>query len=102
MKLNYNLRTTALKYPKVHPEVPKVTLICVMLSYVECYVYVSTLSYVFQIKSLWKKKDSGVIIAVISSKEDKQVCYTLYNDAFQTLKPHQWLAGEVTNTVCIK
>ncbi|XP_067280818.1 uncharacterized protein [Pseudorasbora parva] len=46
------------------------------------------------VQAFWSSKDSEVVVAVIQSV-DKSVTYTLRLTEFKSLKPHNWLNGEI-------
>lgn len=47
-----------------------------------------------QLKALWNKKDTEVVISVVPSQIRGRSCL-VHHSEFWTLRPHEWLTGEV-------
>lgn len=47
-----------------------------------------------QLSSLWKKRDTEVVVSVVPS-QIRGNSYTIRHCDLRTLRPHQWLTGEV-------
>lgn len=53
-----------------------------------------TYVYEFQLSSLWTKKDTEVVVSVLPTQTKGQTII-IHHSELRTLRPHQWLTGEV-------
>lgn len=49
-----------------------------------------------QVDLLWTNKPTELLVAIMEDTEEKNE-YLLHHKTFQTLKPHNWVFGEVSS-----
>lgn len=53
--------------------------------------------YDLQVTELWGKRDTEVVVSVVPSQLGNN--FVIHHSEFNTLRPHQWLVGEVSRLI---